>query len=162
MEGDSVTLHTGLTEIQRDKFSIQWMFGDRLIAEIPKKQKQFNESDGKFSGRLKLDNQTGYLNITNIRTTDSGDYELQISSSNYTINRRINVTVTGSGLSPGAVAGIVVVVVLLVAAAAAAVVIYYCHKICKLGSGGQENGQNHQNQHTDDPANEKTELANRS
>ncbi|KAL0161490.1 hypothetical protein M9458_045215, partial [Cirrhinus mrigala] len=94
MVGDSVTLHTGLTKIQRDDFSIQWMFGDNLIAKIPKKQEQFNESDRKFSSRLELDQQTGSLNITNIRATDSGDYELKISSSRFTINRRITVTVT--------------------------------------------------------------------
>ncbi|KAL0161426.1 hypothetical protein M9458_045151, partial [Cirrhinus mrigala] len=70
------------------------MFGDNLIAKIPKKQEQFIESDGKFRHRLELDHQTGSLNITNIRTTDSGLYELKIISSRYTINRRINVTVT--------------------------------------------------------------------
>ncbi|KAL0161511.1 hypothetical protein M9458_045236, partial [Cirrhinus mrigala] len=70
------------------------MFGDNLIAKIPKKQAQFIERDGKFSGRLELDQQTGSLNITNITTTDFGDYELKIISSRFTINRRIAVTVT--------------------------------------------------------------------
>ncbi|KAL0161489.1 hypothetical protein M9458_045214, partial [Cirrhinus mrigala] len=70
------------------------MFGDKLIAKIPKKQEQFIESDGKLGSRLELDQQTGSLNITNITATDSGDYELKISSSRFTINRRITVTVT--------------------------------------------------------------------
>ncbi len=33
MERDSVTLHTGLTEIQRDD-KIRWKFGDQDIADL--------------------------------------------------------------------------------------------------------------------------------
>ncbi|KAK7136653.1 hypothetical protein R3I93_016867 [Phoxinus phoxinus] len=95
--GDPVTLHTDLTEIQTDDV-MQWMFGDTVIAEINKAQKQSSTSDGpdgRFRGRLKLDNQTGSLNITHTRYTDSGLYELKISSSSFIINKRITVTVTG-------------------------------------------------------------------
>ncbi|KAL0161415.1 hypothetical protein M9458_045140, partial [Cirrhinus mrigala] len=94
-EGDYVTLHTD-TEIQSNDL-IQWKFGDTVIAEIDKATKRIHPHDGpdgRFRGRLKLNNQTGSLTITNTRTTDSGDYELRISSSRRTINRRITVTVT--------------------------------------------------------------------
>ncbi|KAK7126476.1 hypothetical protein R3I94_017831 [Phoxinus phoxinus] len=133
-KGDSDTLHTGLTEIQTYDF-IQWMFEYTLIAEINKAQKQFSTSDGpdeRFRGRLKLDHQTGSLTITHTRFTDSGDYDLKIISSRFTINKRFTVTVTDPGLSPGAVAGIAVGGVLLAFAAVAAAVIYQRRKISEL------------------------------
>uniref|UniRef100_A0A671TDI9 Immunoglobulin domain-containing protein n=1 Tax=Sinocyclocheilus anshuiensis TaxID=1608454 RepID=A0A671TDI9_9TELE len=85
MEGDSVTLNSGLTEIQTDD-EIEWRFGhtNLLIAELSMN----------FKTRLKLDHQTGSLTITNTRTTDSGLYEVKISSSKHTINQRFNVTVS--------------------------------------------------------------------
>ncbi|XP_058615740.1 uncharacterized protein LOC131529828 isoform X2 [Onychostoma macrolepis] len=82
-EGDSVTLQINVTEtLTGDK--IEWKFGtDRnLIARIKgKTSKIFDGPDERFRDRLKLDNQTGSLIITNTRTTDSGLYEVQISSS---------------------------------------------------------------------------------
>ncbi|XP_026115693.1 uncharacterized protein LOC113094211 [Carassius auratus] len=118
-EGESVTLDPGVTKSPNDVMT--WYFNDILIAEIT--GDQCNE---RFRDRLKLDHQTGSLNITNTRTTDSGLYKLQISiiSSSFSISRvkRFNVTVTGavpgSGLSPAAVAGgcAAVAVVLLLAA----------------------------------------------
>ncbi|KAL0161168.1 hypothetical protein M9458_044893, partial [Cirrhinus mrigala] len=53
MEGDSVTLHTYVDTNQK----------------------------GRMRDRLKLDHETGSLTITNINTTDSGVYRLQIISS---------------------------------------------------------------------------------
>ncbi|KAI2644427.1 Junctional adhesion molecule-like [Labeo rohita] len=94
-EGDSVTLHTH-TEIQNDDL-ILWMFGNTVIAKIDKAAQRFSISDypdGRFRDRLKLNNQTGSLTITNTKTTDSGLYELKISSSRRSINRRVTVTVT--------------------------------------------------------------------
>nr|XP_055074158.1 uncharacterized protein LOC129453804 isoform X2 [Misgurnus anguillicaudatus] len=96
MEGDSVTLHTDITEIQRDD-QILWMFGskgsDTRIAQIYKQSISIYEtSDKDFRNRLKLDSQTGSLTITNITITDSGLYKLQIITSKISY-RNFNVTV---------------------------------------------------------------------
>ncbi|XP_051763235.1 uncharacterized protein LOC127519755 isoform X2 [Ctenopharyngodon idella] len=95
MEGDSATLNSDLTEIQRDDV-IRWSFGKITIAEIIKADQQFSTYDGpdrRFRGRLNLDHQTGSLNIMNIIDTDSGNYTLKISSSRFTVHKRISVTV---------------------------------------------------------------------
>lgn len=78
--GDSVTLHTD-SQIQKGDVTY-WKFGPKriLIARYNKaaKVRKINEDEleGKFKGRLKLDDKTGDLTITNIRTTDSGEYEV--------------------------------------------------------------------------------------
>ncbi|KAL1252070.1 hypothetical protein QQF64_019866, partial [Cirrhinus molitorella] len=78
--GDSVTLNSGLTEIKEDG-QIQWRFENTLIAEINKQTGSMtvydDVLDGRFRDRLKLDNQTGSLTITNIRIEHTGRYELQ-------------------------------------------------------------------------------------
>ncbi|XP_039538297.1 uncharacterized protein LOC120486365 [Pimephales promelas] len=83
MEGDSVSLNSGLTEIKDDDV-IQWRFGKTLIAEINKLADRFtvydDVLDGRFRDRLKLDKQTGSLTITNTTTDHAGGYELQINS----------------------------------------------------------------------------------
>ncbi|KAL1252175.1 hypothetical protein QQF64_019971 [Cirrhinus molitorella] len=68
----------------------------------------------------------------NIRITDSGVYEVKISSSTSLRRRRsisrvksFDVAVINSGLSPGVVAGLSVIVLLLVAVAVALGVIFY-------------------------------------
>ncbi|XDV23667.1 hypothetical protein PO909_028148 [Leuciscus waleckii] len=125
MEGESVTFDPGV--IKNTNYLMRWYFNDIVIAEITGDQKRFRD-------RLKLDHQTGSLIIINTRNTDSGEYKLLIiiNNSSFSITRvkRFSVSFIGecinSGLSPGAVAGIVVVVLLFFAAAA---VIYYRHKI---------------------------------
>ncbi|XP_048038315.1 uncharacterized protein LOC125263347 [Megalobrama amblycephala] len=82
-DGDSVTLHNDLTEMKDDD-RIHWSFEyGPVIAEINKWAKSFtvydDVLDGRFRDRLKLDNQTGSLTITNTGTTDSGVYELDIN-----------------------------------------------------------------------------------
>uniref|UniRef100_A0A8C2HDR7 Ig-like domain-containing protein n=1 Tax=Cyprinus carpio TaxID=7962 RepID=A0A8C2HDR7_CYPCA len=83
MEGDSVTLNTDLTEIREDD-DILWKFGAEKsqIAKIKKNKQIFSTydgPDGRFRDRLKLDNQTGSLTITNITTQHTGLYELEIT-----------------------------------------------------------------------------------
>ncbi|XP_050959290.1 SLAM family member 5-like [Labeo rohita] len=83
MEGDSVFLHTDVTKIHEND-DILWTYGAErpLIAKINKLKKIFNTStgpDGRFRDRLKLNNQTGSLTITNITTQHAGLYELMIS-----------------------------------------------------------------------------------
>ncbi|XP_042605451.1 CD48 antigen-like [Cyprinus carpio] len=84
MEGDSVTLNSGLTEIMDDD-QIQWRFQSEntLIAEINKRADSMtvydDVLDGRFRNRLKLNNQTGSLTITNTTTQHAGVYELLIN-----------------------------------------------------------------------------------
>ncbi|KAK7136781.1 hypothetical protein R3I93_016977 [Phoxinus phoxinus] len=92
MEGDSVTLNTDITEVQRDDL-ILWMFGpeETRIAEIYNQIiKYFNIEI--FSERLQMDSKNGSLTIRNIRTEHTGLYKLIISSRG-TSYKRFNVTV---------------------------------------------------------------------
>uniref|UniRef100_A0A8C1KMQ7 Immunoglobulin V-set domain-containing protein n=1 Tax=Cyprinus carpio TaxID=7962 RepID=A0A8C1KMQ7_CYPCA len=98
MEGDSVTLNTDLTEIHEDD-DILWKFGAEKsqIAKIKIKKQIFCTSDvpdGRFRDRLKLDNQTGSLNITNITTEHTGLYELEISGAKKSL-KTFSVSVYG-------------------------------------------------------------------
>ncbi|XP_016384311.1 uncharacterized protein LOC107720984 [Sinocyclocheilus rhinocerous] len=93
-EGDSVTLNTDVTEVQRDD-QILWMFGpkENRIAEIYKQTIDMFSSNETFGDRLQLDSFTGSLNIRNIRSTDSGLYKLQIRSNRGNSDKTFNVTV---------------------------------------------------------------------
>ncbi|XP_056304435.1 uncharacterized protein LOC130216566 [Danio aesculapii] len=80
-EGDSVTLNSDLTKLKKYD-QIEWRFGDEdtLIAEIYKQTNRFSVFDdvldGRFRDRLKLDNKTGSLTITDTRTEHAGVYKL--------------------------------------------------------------------------------------
>uniref|UniRef100_A0A673IKS4 Ig-like domain-containing protein n=1 Tax=Sinocyclocheilus rhinocerous TaxID=307959 RepID=A0A673IKS4_9TELE len=84
MEGDSVTLHTDVTEIHRDD-QIIWTFklknSENRLAVIYNQilsiydSKEYNKI---FRDRLKIDEQTGSLTITNINKLHSGLYKLLI------------------------------------------------------------------------------------
>ncbi|XP_026119923.1 CD48 antigen-like [Carassius auratus] len=93
-EGDSVSLNTDVTEVQRDD-QILWMFGtrDTRIAEIYKQRISVYDKKEKFRDRFSVDSQTGSLTIRNIRTEHSGLYKLQIFSHRGTSYKRFNVTV---------------------------------------------------------------------
>ncbi|KAK2906694.1 hypothetical protein Q8A67_005679 [Cirrhinus molitorella] len=102
MEGDSVTLHTDVETNQQQE--IIWRFNDTIIAEISGDLSfictdvQCNDEGTerfRFRDRLKLDHQTGSLTITDINTTDSGVYELQIISSSNSVWRIVSITVIG-------------------------------------------------------------------
>ncbi|XP_016392340.1 uncharacterized protein LOC107727088 [Sinocyclocheilus rhinocerous] len=105
MEGDSVTLNTDVTEVQKYLF-IQWMFGNTRIAEVGRLTQTHSTYDGpagRFRDRLQLDHQTGSLTITNTITTDSGLYKLTAISSE-TSYMSFNVTVyetPQSSITPG-------------------------------------------------------------
>ncbi|XP_059399369.1 SLAM family member 9-like [Carassius carassius] len=108
-EGDSVTFHTDLTEIY-EYDDILWTFAAEksLIAKMKKKKQIFtyNETDERFRDRLKLDDQTGSLTITNITTEHTGLYELVISGAkkssktfNVSVYARLSVPVISSNSS---------------------------------------------------------------
>ncbi len=97
MEGDYVSLNSDLTQILNEE--INWTFGAEksIIAKIKRKKHIFSTYDGldgRFRDRLKLDNQTGSLTITNTRTEHTGVYQLQIFSAKRS-SKTFNVSVYG-------------------------------------------------------------------
>ncbi|XDV23407.1 hypothetical protein PO909_027987 [Leuciscus waleckii] len=98
MEGDSVTLHTDLTDIRNDD-TILWLFGpkDSVISQITRKgdlNSIFLTDDVRFRDRLQVDQNTGSLTIRNTRIRHSGQYKLSISRKK-TTKKIFNVTVFG-------------------------------------------------------------------
>ncbi|KAL1252051.1 hypothetical protein QQF64_019847, partial [Cirrhinus molitorella] len=85
-KGDSVTLQSALNEM-KDNEQIQWWFEYKrhLIAEINVTADRFtvydDVLDGRFRNRLKLDNQTGSLTITNTTFEHDGHYNIKYHSS---------------------------------------------------------------------------------
>ncbi|CAM4660692.1 unnamed protein product [Leuciscus chuanchicus] len=95
MEGDSVTLHTDVTEIQRYHL-IQWIFRNIVISSIDKtsKVRAIKKHNAKpFLKKLEVDHETGSLKIRSIRTEQCGIYILQMTSSTHTIHKRFNITI---------------------------------------------------------------------
>ncbi|XP_056614555.1 uncharacterized protein LOC130429790 isoform X2 [Triplophysa dalaica] len=75
----SVTLESDVTELQSDDV-IEWSFRDKVIYKFSSGSKIFNDEQI-FLDRVQMDDQTGSLTITNIRTEDAGLYKVKISSS---------------------------------------------------------------------------------
>uniref|UniRef100_A0A8C2I1H6 Immunoglobulin domain-containing protein n=1 Tax=Cyprinus carpio TaxID=7962 RepID=A0A8C2I1H6_CYPCA len=106
MEGDSVTLHTNLTEILNDD-TLLWLFGPRefVISQITRKSDLtsfFVTDDVRFKGRLLVDQNTGSLTIRNTRKRHSGQYKLTISREKIT-SRIFSVDVFGVAGETGGV-----------------------------------------------------------
>uniref|UniRef100_A0A8C1TQG9 Ig-like domain-containing protein n=1 Tax=Cyprinus carpio TaxID=7962 RepID=A0A8C1TQG9_CYPCA len=105
-EGDSVTLNNRFTEILSGVV-ILWRFiytENTLIAEINKQTDKFSVYDdvldGRFRDRLKLNNQTGSLTITNTTMKHAGEYKLQTNKLtaifSFTVYARLPVPVISS------------------------------------------------------------------
>ncbi|XP_073718251.1 pregnancy-specific glycoprotein 22-like [Misgurnus anguillicaudatus] len=99
MEGDSVTLHTDITEIQRDD-KIEWMFEKIRVARIKRKLHlnpiyDNNDKTQRIIDRLKMNNQTGDLTIINIRSEHTELYTLYNINGHQETMKRFNVTVYG-------------------------------------------------------------------
>ncbi|XP_056614679.1 uncharacterized protein LOC130429874 [Triplophysa dalaica] len=75
----SVTLESDVTELQSDDV-IEWSFRDKVIVIFSMNNKLFTDEQ-RFRYRLEVDDQTGSLIITNIRTEDAGLYKVNIGSS---------------------------------------------------------------------------------
>ncbi|XDV24037.1 hypothetical protein PO909_028330 [Leuciscus waleckii] len=103
MEGDSVTLNTDV-KIHEDD-DILWKFGDKnsLIAEISRpagiSSTYDDVPDGRFRDRLKLDDQTGSLTITNITTLHTGLYEVKMSGAKLSL-KTFSVSVYAHPITP--------------------------------------------------------------
>ncbi|XP_026119994.1 uncharacterized protein LOC113099123 [Carassius auratus] len=146
MEGDSVTLNPGDTKIPEDD-TIQWLYGNKIIAYMNKGANIISTSEGDYAGfkdRLKLNDQTGSLTITDTRTTDSGEYKLLIKS---TIETYVTFKVTvreQDTTDRKTLIGIIVVLVLLLLVGAIAGFVIYRKKGTQPGSyratAGEQNG----------------------
>ncbi len=97
LEGDSVALNTGFTEMMDDDL-ILWRFGDEntVIAQINVMDDSMTVYDDvldeRFRDRLKLDHQTGSLIITNTRTKHAGLYEVELKDKE---NKKFSLIIYG-------------------------------------------------------------------
>ncbi|XP_042604927.1 uncharacterized protein LOC109065542 [Cyprinus carpio] len=96
MEGNSVTLQSGVSEIHRDDVII-WRseHGDSIIAKIDRGKvfTTLDGADGRYRGTLELDSKTGSLTIRHIRTEHAGLYHLDITGNRRTIFKRFFISV---------------------------------------------------------------------
>ncbi|XP_073793446.1 CD48 antigen-like isoform X2 [Danio rerio] len=90
MEGDSFTLRTGLTELQRDD-EVEWRFGTSRISTIT--ARSITNDDEMFKDRLQLEEQTGDITVTNVSHEHSGVYHLSSIVRNKKSNKQFTVTV---------------------------------------------------------------------
>ncbi|XP_073717517.1 uncharacterized protein [Misgurnus anguillicaudatus] len=94
MEGVTVTLESAVTEIQGEM--VLWIFQkDTPIAKMNESGAIFlyDGDNGMFRGKLQMNNQTGSLTISDIRTEHSGLYLLEVHGLVVT-SRKFQVTVT--------------------------------------------------------------------
>lgn len=96
-EGDCVTLRAN--ELIEEDDVIQWRFAESRFNTIKTEviAERTNANDGKIlcsDKTLQLDNQTGFLTITNITPNDTGHYKLWIPKKR--ISKTFNITVNVS------------------------------------------------------------------
>ncbi|XP_073721376.1 uncharacterized protein [Misgurnus anguillicaudatus] len=99
MMGDSVVMHNNVIKKPGDE-KIVWRIqhNNSPVAEIIRNGKETDKvHDERFRDRLQVDDQTGDLIITNIRSDDFGSYKVDITvgSHIYTIHRSFSVNVRG-------------------------------------------------------------------
>ncbi|XP_051981168.1 uncharacterized protein LOC127642569 isoform X2 [Xyrauchen texanus] len=174
-EGESVSLDSGVTE--KLNYWITWYFNGIRIAQTngnPSEACTDVQCDTVYERlreRLELNHQTGSLTIINTRITDTGEYQLEITSSSISRRRSIgfsfssrktfSVTVINSGPSSGVIAGISVVVLLLLTVVTAGVY-HLCrrarHQGQKQSCDDQEKNRVNPPPHQNDGVKESTPL----
>ncbi|XDV23301.1 hypothetical protein PO909_027930, partial [Leuciscus waleckii] len=85
VEGNNITLHTGVTDIQGDDL-IVWKFEDQVIP-IPR----LNDPDVKEWRNIYQNGKTGDLTISNIRIDQSGNYE--VTTRSMILHKQFHITV---------------------------------------------------------------------
>ncbi|XP_026120019.1 uncharacterized protein LOC113099146 [Carassius auratus] len=97
MEGDSVTLHTGVTEIQGSD-QIVWKFGDlgTIITNL-------NGPDNAKWRNIHLKDQTPDLVISSIRSEQTGVYKVEINTINKVLHRNTKLLLVVSGVKTASV-----------------------------------------------------------
>uniref|UniRef100_A0A8C1AKU6 Immunoglobulin domain-containing protein n=1 Tax=Cyprinus carpio carpio TaxID=630221 RepID=A0A8C1AKU6_CYPCA len=89
MEGDSVTLHTGVTKIQGSD-QIVWKFGDQVIPIT-----NLNSAADERWSNIHLNDQTRDLTIRNIRRDQSGDYKVEANTISMILHRKLRINISG-------------------------------------------------------------------
>ncbi|XP_039538502.1 SLAM family member 9-like [Pimephales promelas] len=101
MEGDSVTLHTDVIYKHRHRYRLLWIGPEntRIVRAYWFHDEEtyiMYYGDQIFRDRLQIDNRTGSLTIRNMRTTDSGLYQMHSllrESFNVTVYARLPIPV---------------------------------------------------------------------
>ncbi|XP_072526823.1 CD48 antigen-like [Salminus brasiliensis] len=90
LEGNTVTIHTGLTGVQNDT-QILWLYGSEkadvniVICQVFRGETKTEYNRDRFRDRLQLDRSSGSLTIRNISREDSGVYTLQIIRGSFSV-----------------------------------------------------------------------------
>ncbi|XP_050951531.1 uncharacterized protein LOC127154168 [Labeo rohita] len=90
MEGDTVTLHTSITNIKRDD-QILWKLEDQVIPFA-----HLNGPDDARWRNIRLNDQTRDLVISNIRSDQSGVYKVEINTISMVLHRKFHIAVGGA------------------------------------------------------------------